>query len=92
MQASDMLSIRYSPTFIRMYKRLEENLKEETREKIVLFQHISNHEKLKVRKLKGILENTYSFSVNYKIRVLFEYESKQLVSLLYVGSHDEVYS
>lgn len=75
-----------------MYKKLDTNLKEEVKEKISLFKNTINHEKLKVHKLKGALENTYSFSVNYKIRVVFEYESKNVANLLFVGDHDEVYT
>lgn len=84
------ISIQYAPTFVRMYKRLNSNLKEEIKDKIVFFQNIANHEKLKVHKLKG-LENTHSFRVNYKIRIVFEYEQKNTANLLYVGSHDETY-
>jgi len=73
-----------------MYRGLDQNLKEEIRESIELFRIGENHTKLKVHKLKGI-ENAHSFSVNYKIRIIFEYENKQTVNLLYVGSHDEVY-
>jgi len=71
-----------------MYKRLDSNLKEEIKDKITLLEDLVNHEKLKVHKLNG-LENTHSFRVNYKIRIVFEYEKKDIVNLLYVGSHDE---
>lgn len=85
------ISIQYTPSFMRMYKRLDRNLKEEIKDKVELFINKINHEKLKVHKLKGNLDNTYSFSVNYKIRVVFEYEKSNSVNLLYVGSHDDVY-
>ena len=91
MKHRKVIVIQYAPMFVRMYKRLDGNLKEEVKDKIVLFQDAANHEKLKVHKLKGSLENTYSFSVNYKIRIVFEYEQKNTVNLLYVGSHDEAY-
>lgn len=84
------ISIQYAPTFIRMYKRLPPSLKEEVREKIAQFQDHTNHEALRVHKLKN-LKQTYAFSVNYHTRVVFQYENKLLVSLLYVGTHDEVY-
>ena len=86
-----MLNIQYAPTFIRLYKGLEPALKEEVKEKIALFQDAKNHPRLKVHKLKGRLEDTYSFSLNYKIRILFEYSSAKAVSLLYVGNHDGTY-
>jgi len=84
------LSIQYSPTFIRRYKRLPVLLQPEVNEKISLFQNPSNHELLHVHKLKN-LKNTYAFSVNYQTRIVFQYESKQIVGLLFVGLHDEVY-
>jgi mRNA-degrading endonuclease YafQ of YafQ-DinJ toxin-antitoxin module len=87
-----MIAIQYAPTFIRMYKRLDNNLQEEVKEKIALFKDALNHKNLKVHKLKGFLENTHSFSVNYKIRIVFEYEQGDTVNLLYVGSHEQIYS
>ncbi len=85
------ITVRYTATFLRMYKKLYPHLKEEVKEKINLFQDTSNHQKLKVHKLQGRLDNVYSFSVNYKIRIIFEYEKADIVNLLQVGSHDEVY-
>ncbi len=87
------LTITYAPTFIRMYKRLDSSLKEEVRDKIVLFRDPSNHQKLKVHKLTGSLRHCFSFSINYKVRVVFKYDEmdKCVTNLLYVGSHDEVY-
>ena len=84
------ITIQYAPIFVRMYKRLDKNLKEEIKDKVILFQDIVNHEKLKVHKLKG-LSNAYSFSVNYKIRIVFEYATPNIVNLLYVGNHDDMY-
>ncbi len=85
-----MISILYTPTFVRKYKKLDLHLKTEVVEKIELFRDAKNHARLKVHKLKGI-ENTYSFSVNYKIRIIFEYNNKTTVNLLSVGSHDSLY-
>jgi plasmid maintenance system killer protein len=87
-----MIQFLYAPIFVRMYKGLPSLLKEEVKEKIDLFKKEENHIKLKVHKLNGKLKNTYSFSVNYKIRIVFEYENKNTVNLLYIGDHDETYS
>lgn len=81
----------YTPHFIRMYAKLDKHVQEEIKEKIRLFANASNHKSLKVHKLAG-LDNTFSFSVNHKTRIVFEYgRSKKVAHLLYVGSHDEVY-
>ena len=74
-----------------MYKELPSSLKDEVKDKIFLFRNKENHQKLKVHKLHGDMKNFFAFSVNYKIRIVFEYESKKTVNLLYVGGHDEVY-
>ena len=85
-----LLVIEYAPTFVRMYKRLQKDLQEEVKEKIELFRNKNNHQSLRVHKLKN-LENSYSFSVNYKVRIVFSYGSAGIASLLMVGSHDDVY-
>jgi mRNA-degrading endonuclease YafQ of YafQ-DinJ toxin-antitoxin module len=74
-----------------MYSKLPEDLKLEVKNKIKSFQDKEIHVSLKVHKLKGGLSNTFAFSVNYKIRIIFEYENKKVVNLLLVGSHDQVY-
>lgn len=86
-----MINILYAPTFVRMYKGLHPSLKEEVKEKINLFKNKKNHTILKTHKLKGSLKNTYSFSVNYQIRIVFEYGNKNTVNLLYIGDHDDLY-
>ena len=87
-----MIKIIYTPSFIRRYKKLSSRLKEEVKEKIKQFQSVGNHQGLKVHKLGGSLKNIFSFSVNYKVRVVFEFgRDKTSANLLLVGDHDEVY-
>ena len=74
-----------------MYKGLESALKDEIKEKILLFQDEKNHISLKVHKLHGDYKKCYAFSVNYRVRIVFEYDDKKTVNLLYVGSHDGAY-
>jgi len=83
-----MLEIGYKPSFICLYNEAEVSLQEEIREKINLFKDKNNHKNLKVHKLHGSLKDRYSFSINYKIRIVFRYTSKNQVVLLSVGDHD----
>lgn len=83
-----MLNLIYAPGFVRQYKKLESALQEEVLEKIKLFQDENNHQSLKMHKLHGVFKDCYSFSVNYKIRVVFEYLSKKEVALFAVGDHE----
>lgn len=86
-----MLNIKYSKSFLRKVSKLEDSLILEIKEKIELLKDTKNHSKLKVHKLHGELKGLFSFYVNYKVRVIFEYLSKNEIVLEDVGGHDDVY-
>ncbi|MBU0706004.1 type II toxin-antitoxin system mRNA interferase toxin, RelE/StbE family [Patescibacteria group bacterium] len=81
------MKVKYTPSFLRKYKKLPIALQEEVEEKIILFSKNLKHPSLKAHKLKGKLEGIYSFSVNYAYRILFLYEDKKTVKLLGIGTH-----
>lgn len=83
-----MIKIHYLPIFVRQYKKLSNGLKEEVKEKIALFAQDPNHQFLRTHKLKGVLKDRWSFSVNYSFRIVFIYLSKTEVALLAVGNHN----
>ena len=68
-----MLTVGYIPEFVRSYKKLEPELQEEVWEKIELFKNPANHRELRVHKLHGKFKDCFSFSVNYRVRVIFSY-------------------
>lgn len=83
------ITVLYSATFVRDVKKLTANLQEEVYEVVDKFKNTNNHKQLKVHKLTGRLKDTYSFSVNYSYRIIFEYVDKKTVAfLLTVGDHD----
>ncbi|MBU1091391.1 hypothetical protein KKA27_00810 [Patescibacteria group bacterium] len=82
------IRIGYFPKFIRQYNVFGEDLRAEIKEKINLLKDPRNHEFLKVHKLRGYFKGCYSFSVNYKTRIVFEYVSKREIALLAIGDHD----
>jgi addiction module RelE/StbE family toxin len=56
----------------------------------------SKHASLRTHKLKGELAGTWSCSVSYDLRILFDFvrnsESSEIeILLLAIGTHDEVY-
>ncbi len=87
---SNKIEIIYTPKFFRSLKKLEKKLQMEVFEKIDLFSCAGNHKLLKVHKLEGVLKHCYSFSVNYKYRIVFQYDgcNKNLVFFLNIGDHD----
>ncbi len=84
------MEVFYSPTFVKMFKALPNSLQEEVVEKIKLFRNSTHHKLLKLHKLSGRLKDRYSFSVNYKTRIVFCYlATKPRASyLLAVGDHN----
>ncbi|MDP3726270.1 MAG: type II toxin-antitoxin system mRNA interferase toxin, RelE/StbE family [bacterium] len=81
------MEIIYLSSFLRKFKTLDSDLQEEVLEKIELFKDKNNHKQLKIHKLHGPLSGRYSFSVNYKTRIVFLYVSKKEVALLAIGDH-----
>ena len=64
-------------------------LKKIAENKIIdIFKNSTDQTVLKIHKLHGPMKDKWSFSVNYKIRIVFEYESKKEIVLLAIGDHD----
>ncbi len=82
------MKISFTTPFLRQLRKLDPDLQEEVVEKVELFQQDPNYKGLKVHKLKGRLKDRWSFSVNYKTRIVFQYLSSDEVILLAVGNHD----
>lgn len=82
------IGIAYTPSFIKQFEALDPALQDEVIEKIELLKNRSDHKQLKVHKLHGRLAGRFSFSVNYKMRIVFFHISKNKVVLLALGSHD----
>lgn len=83
-----MISFIYAPIFVRQYKKLGEDLKEEVLQKIDLLKNRDNHNLLKVHKLHGKFKESHSLYINYKIRVVFMWNNKEEIALLAIGDHD----
>jgi len=87
-----MINVLYTRKFLKMFNALDQDTQDLVYERVDEFKDVKNHKKLKAHKLKGNLKNTYAFSVNRKMRILFEYgKNKEEVVLLTIGSHDMCY-
>lgn len=82
------MKVVFTSPFLRQLKKLDPDLQEEVVEKVALFEKDPTYPALKVHKLKGRLKDRWSFSVNYKTRIVFQYLSKNEAVLLAVGDHD----
>lgn len=82
------MEIAVTPQFRRQFKKLSLPLQEEAHEKIAAFADTGNHDALRVHKLKGALNGFWSFSVNYRYRIVFAWEHQhESAVLLSIGDH-----
>lgn len=82
------LQIGYKSAFFRDFNKLPPELQDEVEERIELFRTDIKHPSLRLHKLKGKMAGGWSFSVNYKYRIVFCYEDKKTAVLIAVGDHD----
>lgn len=82
------MEVSFTRAFFKRLNKYEKEFRESIFEKIEEFKNQKNHEHLKVHKLHGKFSKFYSFSVDYKTRIVFEYVSKTEVALLSIGDHD----
>ncbi len=83
-----MTQVEFTAPFLIQLRKLDPDLQQEVVEKVEIFQEDPGFKGLRVHKLKGRLKDRWSFSVNYKTRIVFQYISKKKVVLLAVGNHD----
>lgn len=84
-----MIKVNFKSKFIRQYKKLTKELQIEVKERIDLFKRNPSNQILKIHRLGGRLKGSFSFSVNYQYRIIFEWKEKNKVAvLLSVGDHD----
>lgn len=83
-----MIEIAYKPSFLKQLNELDEKTIDIILKKNEILRDQRNHIGLKVHKLHGKLSNCYSFSINYSLRIIFQYENKKMIVLLDLGKHD----
>lgn len=83
--------IYYSSHFERAFKALPLKVKKQAIEKEGIFRNDCFDKRLKTHKLKGKLENSWSFSINYSYRILFEFSGDDEAGFIDVGTHS-IYS
>lgn len=80
-------TILFAPEFKRDYRKLPVDLREVLKERGRLLQENPYHPLLKTHKLTGTLKECWSYSVDFRIRVIFQFVSKTEIVLLRVGDH-----
>lgn len=81
------MRISYSSMFERGYRKLPLSVKKTAEKKEKIFRIDPFDARLKTHKLKGRLKDFYSFSIDDKYRIIFEFISKQEVWFHSAGNH-----
>ena len=80
-------TVYYSPHFEKTFKLLPLKIKKQAFEKEKLFRKDCFDKGLRTHKLKGELKNYWSFSINHSYRILFEFNEKNEVGFIDIGTH-----
>lgn len=83
------MEVHITQRFWRRFKKLPPLLRKEALQRIEEFQDSQRHPYLNIHKLHGKLKDRWSFSVNYRYRVVFMWEKKgESAILLAIGDHN----
>lgn len=84
-----MFKVVYTKSFLKQYDKLSPTLKRKVKASVSKFESNPKDESLKAHKLTGRLSDFYSFSVDYKNRVVFEMDKKnKQIIFLKIGGHE----
>lgn len=93
-----MKAIGWTPKSLRAFKRMirrNSQLRPLIEQALTQLAEDPFHPSLRTHKLTGELSGIWSCSIDYKLRILFEFvqspEGEEAILLLNLGSHDEVY-
>jgi addiction module RelE/StbE family toxin len=83
------MTIYYHPRFQRSYKRLDPQIRMTAERRIALFRKDVLDQRLGTHRLHGKLKSLWSFSIDSRYRVLFEFinTSQSEVIFLDIGNH-----
>ncbi len=86
-----MLEIKYHKNFQKQYNKLDKKLKDKVKEKIKIFLIDEFDYRLNNHKLNGEYDGCRSINVPGGMRIIYMKEGVQLVLLLQVGTHSQLY-
>jgi len=81
-------SVFYSSSFKKSAKKYISSHRNKIERAIALFISDPFNPSLKTHKLMGKFENYWSFSIDYHLRVLFEFIDEETVGFINIGTHE----
>ena len=89
-----MTEVAFSSSFKRGFKKRIEGrppLEKKFWKRLEMFRVNPLDARLRTHKLSGDLQEYWSFSVEYDVRVVFQFAAKNSAVFQDIGTHDEVY-
>ena len=80
------MTIFHHPRFSKSFIRLPENIKQKAEKRVAVFRKNQFDRILKTHKLRGKLQMFWSFSVDAKYRIIFEFDGPDVI-FLDIGDH-----
>ncbi|MEI6042000.1 MAG: type II toxin-antitoxin system mRNA interferase toxin, RelE/StbE family [bacterium] len=77
--------------FDKQFKKQDQRIKNEFRARIGIFIKDSGDRSLNIHRLSGKLKDLWSLNVTGDVRVIFDKSQKDVVILVEIGSHSELY-
>ena len=94
-----MITLNWSSSYKRAFNKAikkDPHLKDRILSTMNLLRQEPFQPKLKTHKLKGILEGSWACSIDYDLRIVFDFVKNQVtdeteILLINIGTHEEVY-
>ena len=89
-----MIEVSFSSSFNKSFKKKIKNdrsLENKFWEKLNIFLNDPYERSLKTHKLSGQLQDLWSFSIEFDVRVIFFFVDKSKAVFIDIGTHEEVY-
>ena len=85
------MRIAKAKKFEKQYKKQTSKIQKQFADRLTLFLQDKRHPLLNVHSLKGEYTGLWSFNITADIRVVFDDSQEEVMILVAIGSHSELY-
>lgn len=85
------MKLRYTAYFLRKLRKLPSADRLRVRVTLKLLEQHPDHPSLHTHSLHGSKAGMYSITVKYDLRILYAKQGRDILLMVTVGTHDEVY-
>ena len=85
------MKVRYSRSFHTQFKKLPASIQDKFTERIMLFVADPTHPSLRVHPLKGKFVGYWSMNITGDVRALYKKEEEEMILLVLIGTHSQLY-